>query len=167
MSITNPTDCEVCSVIWFLNTKNIHPAKIHHQRVRVYGEGVMNEGNRHKWCHLLNGKRTDMHNEVWSGHLSVITEDLKDRVDACVRENRLGQPWPSPLQFWPGAFPLPSFPKNERVFGSKWMVTDDELKETVTDWLNWLAADFYDERIVKLVQHLDKCLDRDGDYVEK
>jgi hypothetical protein len=41
------------------------------------------------------------------------------------------------------------------------------MKETVTDWLNGLVADFYDERTVKLVQHLDKCLNHDGDYVEK
>jgi hypothetical protein len=47
------------------------------------------------------------------------------------------------------------------------MVTDEEVKETVTGWLNGLAADFYDEGTVKLVQLLDKCLNRNGDYVEK
>jgi hypothetical protein len=45
MSITNPADCEVRSVIRFLNAQNIRPAEIHRQRVEVYGEGVMNEGN--------------------------------------------------------------------------------------------------------------------------
>jgi hypothetical protein len=30
-----------------------------------------------------------------------------------------------------------------------------------------LGADFHDEGIVKLVQHLDKCLNRNGDCVEK
>jgi hypothetical protein len=49
----------------------------------------------------------------------------------------------------------------------KWMATDEEVKETVTDWLNGLASDFYDEGIVKLVQHLDKCLNRNRDYVGK
>jgi hypothetical protein len=29
-----------------------------------------------------------------------------------------------------------------------------EVKERVTDWLNGLAADFYDERIVKFVTRL-------------
>jgi hypothetical protein len=43
----------------------------------------------------------------------------------------------------------------------------NEVKETVTDWLNGLAADSYDEGIVKLVQRLDKCLDRNWDYVQK
>jgi hypothetical protein len=35
------------------------------------------------------------------------------------------------------------------------------------DWLNGLAAEFYDEGIVKLLSRLDKCLNLYGDYVEK
>jgi hypothetical protein len=35
------------------------------------------------------------------------------------------------------------------------------------DWLNGLAADFYEEGISKLVQRLDKCLNRNRDYTEK
>jgi hypothetical protein len=88
MSITNTDDCEVRSVIRFLNMKSIHPAEVHRQLVKVYGEGVMNEGNVHKWCHLFNGGRTDVYNEVRSECTSLITEDLKDGVDAHVRENR-------------------------------------------------------------------------------
>jgi hypothetical protein len=42
----------------------------------------------------------------------------------------------------------------------------EEVKETVADWLNELAADFCCE-IVKLEQRLDKCLNFNGDYVEK
>jgi hypothetical protein len=58
MLITNLADCEVYSVIQFLNMKNIRPAKIYCRLVEVYGEGVMNEGNVRKWCHLFNGGRT-------------------------------------------------------------------------------------------------------------
>jgi hypothetical protein len=47
------------------------------------------------------------------------------------------------------------------------MATDGEVKEAVIDLLNGLTADFYDEGIMKLVQRLDKCLNRNGDYVEK
>jgi hypothetical protein len=43
----------------------------------------------------------------------------------------------------------------------------EEIKETVIDWVNEPKADFYDEGIVKLMQHLDKCLNRYGYYVEK
>jgi hypothetical protein len=35
------------------------------------------------------------------------------------------------------------------------------------DWLSVLAADFYDGGIVKLLQRLDKCLNRNEDYIEK
>jgi hypothetical protein len=34
------------------------------------------------------GGRTDVHNEARSGRPSVITENLKDKVDAHVRDNR-------------------------------------------------------------------------------
>jgi hypothetical protein len=40
------------------------------------------------------------------------------------------------------------------------------MKEIVTGWLKGLAVGFYDERIVKPVQHLDKSLIRNGNYVE-
>jgi hypothetical protein len=58
-------------------------------------------------------------------------------------------------------------PKIKERLGGKWMAIDEEVKETVTDWLNGLVADCYDEGIVKLVQRLDKCLNHNGDHVEK
>jgi hypothetical protein len=58
------------------------------------------------------------------------------------------------------------FPKMKAFLGGKRMATDEEVKETVTDWLNGLGADFYDGT-VKLLQRLDKRLNRNGDYVEK
>jgi hypothetical protein len=59
------------------------------------------------------------------------------------------------------------FAKMKEFLGSKWMATDEEVKETVMDWSNGLVTDFYDERIIKLVQHLGKCLNHNWDYVEK
>jgi hypothetical protein len=50
------------------------------------------------------------------------------------------------------------FPKLKEFLGGKRMETDAEVKETVTAWLNGLAAEFYDEGIVKLLSQLDKCL---------
>jgi hypothetical protein len=35
------------------------------------------------------------------------------------------------------------------------------------DWLNELAAYFYDEGIVRIVQRLDKRLNRNEDYIDK
>jgi hypothetical protein len=42
----------------------------------------------------------------------------------------------------------------------------EEVKGIVMNWLNGLAADFCHKGIVKLVQRLDKCPNRNGDYVE-
>jgi hypothetical protein len=47
------------------------------------------------------------------------------------------------------------------------MATDKNVKEAVMYRLNGPAVDFYDEGIIKLVQHLVKCLNHNGDYVEE
>jgi hypothetical protein len=57
MLVINPIDCEGHSMIKFLNAKNVHPGKIHHQLVEVYGEGVMNEGMRVSGVIYLRGER--------------------------------------------------------------------------------------------------------------
>jgi len=44
---------------------------------------------------------------------------------------------------------------------------DDEAQEEVMMWFKGQAADFYDSGIQKLVPRLNKCLDNDGDCVEK
>jgi hypothetical protein len=59
------------------------------------------------------------------------------------------------------------FPKMKEFLGDKQMTTDEDVKETVTDWLDGLEADFYDKGIVELVQLLDKCLNCNGVYIEK
>jgi hypothetical protein len=43
---------------------------------------------------------------------------------------------------------------------------DDEVQEEVMTWFKWLAADFYESGIQKLVPSLNKCLHNAGDYVE-
>jgi hypothetical protein len=47
------------------------------------------------------------------------------------------------------------------------MATNEEVKETVTDWLNGVVANFYDEGIIKLVQCLKKYPKYNGNYIEK
>ena len=44
---------------------------------------------------------------------------------------------------------------------------DAQLQEEVTKWLKAQAAEFFDEGISKLVHRYDKCLNLNGDYVEK
>ena len=44
---------------------------------------------------------------------------------------------------------------------------DEDLQHSIVDWLNSQAAVWYDEGISKLVSRYDKCLNVQGDYVEK
>jgi hypothetical protein len=46
----------------------------------------------------------------------------------------------------------------------KWTQAE-EPQETITDWLNGLAADFCIWAIIKLVQRLDKLLNCNGDCI--
>jgi hypothetical protein len=79
--IDNPADCEVRSVIHFLNAQNVHAIDIHRQLMLVYGEGVMSDSSVRKWCRMFNAGRTNVHNEERPGHPSFITEDLEKQVD--------------------------------------------------------------------------------------
>ena len=45
--------------------------------------------------------------------------------------------------------------------------TNDQLMDGVNNWLRNLAAPFFDEGLHKLVSRHDKCLNVDGNYVEK
>jgi hypothetical protein len=59
------------------------------------------------------------------------------------------------------------FPKLKEFLGGRRFKSDEEVKDAVKEWLNWLAAEVYDEAIQKLVTRYDKCLNVGGDYVEK
>jgi transposase len=51
-----------------------------------------------------------------------------------------------------------------------WLATQrfhEELMDGVNNWLHNLAAPFFDEGLQKLVSRYDKCLNVDGNYVEK
>ena len=45
--------------------------------------------------------------------------------------------------------------------------TDEELVDGVNKWLHNLAAPFFDEWLQELVSRYNKCLNVDGNYVEK
>jgi histone-lysine N-methyltransferase SETMAR len=45
--------------------------------------------------------------------------------------------------------------------------TNEELMDGVNNWLHNLAAPLFNEGLQKLVSRYDKCLNVDGNYVEK
>ncbi|GBN96570.1 hypothetical protein AVEN_208380-1 [Araneus ventricosus] len=86
-TISDPADCEVRSVIRFLNAKNVKPAEIHRQLVEIYGENVMTDGMFRKWVRQFNDGRTNVHDEARSGRPSVVNDGLVAKVNEKFREN--------------------------------------------------------------------------------
>ncbi|GBM84910.1 hypothetical protein AVEN_23711-1 [Araneus ventricosus] len=86
-TIADPADCEVRSVIQFLNAKNVKPAEIHRQLVEVYFENVMTDGMVRKWVRQFNDGRTNVHDETHSGRSSVVNDGLVAKVNEKIREN--------------------------------------------------------------------------------
>ena len=61
----------------------------------------------------------------------------------------------------------PSDLKMKEHLAGKRHADDEDLQHAVVDWLNSHAAVWYEEGISKLVSRYDKCLNVQGDYVEK
>ncbi|GBN03244.1 hypothetical protein AVEN_229023-1 [Araneus ventricosus] len=87
-TIADPADCEVRSVIRFLNAKKVKPAEIHRQLVEIYGENVMTDGMARKWVRQYNNGRINFHDEERSGRPSVVNDGLVAKVNEKIRENR-------------------------------------------------------------------------------
>jgi hypothetical protein len=87
-NIENPVECEVRALIRFLNAQNVRPIEIYRQLIAVSVEGVMNGSNMRKLCRMFNEGRTNVHDEERSGRPSLITEDLKNKINQHIRGNR-------------------------------------------------------------------------------
>ena len=86
--IPAPADCEVRSVIKFLNAQNIAPIEIHRQLCRVYGPNVMSKQMVRRWCRQFSAGRQSVHDEKRSGRPSIITDSLVELVRERIMENR-------------------------------------------------------------------------------
>jgi hypothetical protein len=72
----------------------------------------------------------------------------------------LGDFRPPSFQSWPGT-------KMKVWSATQRFHANEELMNWVKTWLHNLATPFYDEGLQKLVSRYDKCLNVDGNYVEK
>ena len=68
-------DCEIPSVIRFLNARNVLPSEIHHQICQVYGDNAMSDGMVRKWVRMFNEGRENVHDEARSGRPSLANDD--------------------------------------------------------------------------------------------
>jgi len=53
-TIEGAANCEIRSVIRFLNTRNVLLSEIHHQICQVYGDNAMCDGTVRKWVRMFN-----------------------------------------------------------------------------------------------------------------
>src|SRR5215510_9084285 len=83
-----PTSCEVRAVIGFLHAEGQSAAEIHRRLCRVYGDTVMSDNCVRKWCRKFRDGRTDVHDEGGQGRHSIVTDELVQKVDQCVRGKR-------------------------------------------------------------------------------
>ena len=88
-TIEGAADCEIRSVIRFLNARNVLPNEIRHQMCQVYGDNAMSDGMVRKWVRMLNEGRENVHDEARSGRPSLVNDDLVRKVNERVREDRL------------------------------------------------------------------------------
>ena len=63
-TIEGAADCEIRSVIRFLNATNVLPSEIHHQNCQVYGDNAMIDGVVRKWVRVFNEGRDNVHDEA-------------------------------------------------------------------------------------------------------
>jgi len=87
-TIEGAADCEIRSVIHFLNARNVRPSEIHHQICQVYGDNAMSDGMVRKWVRMFNEGRENLHDEARSGRPSLLNDDLVRKVNERVRDDR-------------------------------------------------------------------------------
>jgi hypothetical protein len=83
-TIATPTSCEVRAVIRFLHAERQSAAEIHHRLCHIYGDNVMSNSCVREWCRKFRDGRT----EGGQGQHSIVTDELVQKVDQCVRGKR-------------------------------------------------------------------------------
>jgi len=87
-TIEGAADCEIRSVIRFLNARNVLASEIHHQICQVYGDNAMSDGMVRKLVRMFSEGRENVHDESWSGRPSLVNGDLVRKFNERVRDDR-------------------------------------------------------------------------------
>ncbi len=62
--------------------------EIYQQICEVYEQNIMSDGMAHKWLRAFKGGSKNVHDEKWSGRLTVITNDLVHKINKKEKMNR-------------------------------------------------------------------------------
>ncbi|XP_035230246.1 uncharacterized protein LOC118202197 [Stegodyphus dumicola] len=88
VAIDYPAKCELRAVIRFLQAEGNSAEEIYRRMSRMYGNSFMSDGVVREWCRKFKDGRTDVHDERGQGRKSVATDDIVQRVDQAVKQNR-------------------------------------------------------------------------------
>ena len=99
-------------------------------------------------------------------HDNAISHTARTTIDALetLKFEVLSQPPYSP-DLVPSDFHF--FPHLKRDLKGTHFTSDDEVKQSVTSWIKQRTPEFFIVGIRKLVLSWEKCIERQGDYVEK
>jgi len=87
-TIEGAADCEIWSVIRFLNARNVLLSDIRHQICQVYGNNAMSDGMVRKLVRMFNEGRKNVNEEARSERISLANDDLVRKVNERVRDDR-------------------------------------------------------------------------------
>jgi len=63
-TIEGAADCEIRSVIRFLNARNVVPSGVYYRICQVYCDNAMSDGMVRKWARKFNEGRENVHDEA-------------------------------------------------------------------------------------------------------
>jgi transposase len=150
--------CEIHAVKPFLQAEGHSAAEIHCRMSAVCRPNFVSDTYDKDWCRKFRDERTDVHDEGGQGRPSLVTDDLVQHTDALVRERH----W-----FTISELSL-EFPQVSWMVLYEILMKNLATKSFVPDGcLAPRGATFFDMEIQKLVSRYDKCLNSEGDYVDK
>jgi transposase len=83
--IASPASCKVRAVIRFLHAQGQSAAEIRRRLCRVYGDNVLSGSCVREWCRKFRDGSTDMHDGGGQERRSIVTDELLQKVDQCLR----------------------------------------------------------------------------------
>jgi len=84
-TIEGAADCEIRSVIRFLNARNVLPSEIRHQICQAYGDNAMSDG----MVRMFNEGRENVHDDARSVPPSLVNDDLVRKANERAHDDRL------------------------------------------------------------------------------
>ncbi|KAG5324974.1 MOS1T transposase, partial [Pseudoatta argentina] len=88
MSIQSPAKCEIRSVIRYLIWKGKTPVEVYNEVKTAYSDKSMNRTSVFKWCCEFKNGRTSVHDDQRSGRLSILTDDIVEKIENALRDDR-------------------------------------------------------------------------------